>query len=171
MLQALFGFDGHLGRLAYLGMLLVQAVMLFVIGFVAGFVGAVLGVTMGGGARGGLGFGLVMLPVFVVSLWSSVALMVKRVRDTGLPPWLVVGAAFLLCALDAAVVTRFTGLRFFPPLAYMTPFGGFVTVAFTVFLLGWPGADGSGTDSRHGGHEAEDVYHRSGPRGFNRFPG
>lgn len=79
----------------------------------------------------------------IIGIWITLALQAKRIRDMGFNPWpWVIGVTAVMIA-DQFIFTHYTQLRFFPPLAEYTPFGGFLTAAYTIVLLLWPGADES----------------------------
>ena len=139
MIDALFGFRGHLGRLAFLGwnlagMALVGAITVAFLVLGAGL--AVVGVPSWGATI----LGLVMaLTAGGAGIWMSLALLGKRVRDTGLAPLLLVVGTIILLAVDQAVLTRFTDLRFFSPFAQHTPLGGLLATGSIIFVVCWPG--------------------------------
>ena len=86
MINALFGFRGRLGRLAFLGwnlvgMILVGAITIAFL--VLGTVLAALGVPSGGATILGV---LMALTAGGAGIWMTLALLSKRVRDIGLAP-------------------------------------------------------------------------------------
>ena len=111
---------------------------------------------------------LATLPLVVFSVWSSLALMIKRIRDTGLSPLAVIGAYFLVQLIDTVAIAHLTDMRLFAPFEYSTPLGAFVTVAFTVFLLLWPSEDAPSTGAAPDARDATDPYGRMGRRDFGR---
>jgi TPR repeat protein len=141
MIDALFGFRGRLGRLAFLswnlaGIVLVGAIALAFLILGAGLSGvlsqssgaaAVVGVLMAATAGG-------------VGIWATIALAAKRLRDIGLAPLPLMIAATILLAFDSFILTRLTGVRFFSPLAGYTPLGGLFTTGWMIFLICWPSA-------------------------------
>src|SRR3982751_6319794 len=97
MIDALFGFRGRLGRLAFLGwnlagMVLVGAIALAFLVLGAGL--AAVGTPSSGAKIVGM---LMALTAGGAGLWMTFALLSKRVRDIGLAPLpLVIGAMVLL---------------------------------------------------------------------------
>ena len=67
---------------------------------------------------------LMAVTAFGVGIWMTLALISKRVRDTGLAPLPLMIGAVVLLAIDDVVLTRFTDLRFISPFARQTPLGG-----------------------------------------------
>jgi uncharacterized membrane protein YhaH (DUF805 family) len=106
MIDALFGFRGYLGRLAFLGwnlagMALVGAITVAFLILGAGL--AVVGVPSWGATI----LGLVMaLTAGGAGICMSLALLSKRVRDTGLAPLPLVVGTIILFAVDQAVLTK-----------------------------------------------------------------
>jgi len=151
MINALFGFRGRLGRLAFLGwnlvgMILVGAITIAFL--VLGTVLAALGVPSGGATILGV---LMALTAGGAGIWMTLALLSKRVRDIGLAPLPLLIGAIALLALDDTVLTRFTDLRFFSPFARQTPLGGLLATGWFIFLICWPGR------SESGGPDAGDI--------------
>jgi uncharacterized membrane protein YhaH (DUF805 family) len=162
MFDALFGFGGHLGRLAYLGWSIALVGLAAVVGVATAVISIPLIMVFPP-----LGV-LAALPLVVFSVWSSLALMTKRIRDIGLPPLAVIGAVFLVQLIDTVAIARLTDMRFFAPFEYSTPLGAFVTAAFTVFLLLWPSEDLPSTGAPSDARDAADPYGRMGRRDFGR---
>jgi uncharacterized membrane protein YhaH (DUF805 family) len=141
MIDALFGFRGRLGRLAFLGWNL--AGMALVAAIAVGFL------VVGGGLSGVLSqvrgastiIGVLMAATAGgVGIWASIALVAKRLRDIGLAPLpIMIGVAILL-AFDQFILTRLTGVRFFSPFGGQTPLGGLFATGWVVFLICWPSA-------------------------------
>jgi uncharacterized membrane protein YhaH (DUF805 family) len=140
MIDALFGFRGRLGRLAFLGWNLTGMALVAAIAVAFLIVGAGLsGVLQVRGAATVLGV-LMAATAGGVGIWTTIALAAKRLRDIGLAPLpLMIGATILL-AFDFFVLTRLTGVRFFSPLAGYTPLGGLFATGWMVFLICWPSA-------------------------------
>ena len=82
---------------------------------------------------------------FGVGIWMTLALVGKRVRDTGLAPLPLMIGAVVLLAIDDVVLTRFTDLRFISPFARQTPLGGLLAAGSMIFLICWPGRSESGS--------------------------
>jgi uncharacterized membrane protein YhaH (DUF805 family) len=141
MIDALFGFQGRLARLAFLGwnlagmaLVAVMAVAFLVLG--AGLSGLLSGLH---GAPAILG-AITGLSCGVAGIWTTLALTTKRIRDVGLAPWpLIIGATAILM-VDYYSLTRLTEVRFFAPFAKYTPLGGLFAVAWIAFLICWPSA-------------------------------
>jgi TPR repeat protein/uncharacterized membrane protein YhaH (DUF805 family) len=145
MINALFGFRGRLGRLAFLGwnlaaMVLVGAIAVAFLVLGAGL--AAVGVPSGGAKILGV---LTALAAGGAGIWMTLALLSKRVRDIGLAPWPLMIGAIILLAVDVAVLARFTDLRFFSPFARQTPLGGLLATGSIIFLVCWPGRSESGS--------------------------
>jgi uncharacterized membrane protein YhaH (DUF805 family)/TPR repeat protein len=154
MIAALFGFQGRLGRLAFLGwnlagMAVVAAI--FVAFLALGGILAVAGAPSGGAKI--LGF-LMAYTAYGVGIWMTLALVSKRVRDTGLAPLPLMIGAIVLFAIDDVVLTRFTDLRFISPFARQTPLGGLLAAGSMIFLICWPGR------SEYGSLDSNDVAMR-----------
>lgn len=145
MIDALFGFRGRLGRLAFLGwnlagMALVGAIVVVFLVLGAGL--AAVGVPSGGAKILGV---LMALTAGGAGIWMTLALLGKRVRDIGLAPLPLMIGAIMLLAVDEAVLTRFTDLRFLSPFARQTPLGGLIATGSIIFLVCWPGRSESGS--------------------------
>jgi uncharacterized membrane protein YhaH (DUF805 family) len=161
MLATLFGFQGRLGRLPYLGW---SAAAMFLLIAVAAFF-LVVGIGLAGatspdGAGPKILGGLMALTSLVVGMWTSLALSAKRIRDTGFAPLPVIIGFLLLTLVDALILTRLTGVRFFWPFAQYTPLGGLAAIAGMVFLLCWPSAPARLPDAP-GAREAAGFQRRS----------
>ena len=144
MIDALFGFRGSLGRLAFLGwnlaaLALVGAIIVAFLVVGAGL--AALGAPSGGATVLGI---LMALTAGGAGLWMSLALLGKRLQDIGLAPLPWVAGAIILLAVDQAVLTGFTDLRFVTPFAHHTPLGGVLAAGSIIFLVCWPGRNSSG---------------------------
>jgi uncharacterized membrane protein YhaH (DUF805 family) len=140
MIGALFGFQGRLARLAFLGwnlaaMALVAAIALAYLALGTGLSGLLSGIrgapTFFGAATG--------LTCAAAGIWMTLALTTKRVRDIGLAPLPLVVAATAVLMVDHYSLTRLTELRFFPPFANYTPLGGLLAFTWLVLLICWPG--------------------------------
>jgi uncharacterized membrane protein YhaH (DUF805 family)/TPR repeat protein len=148
MIDALFGFRGRLGRLAFLGWNLVALVLVATLAVAF----LILGVGFSGihslasGARAILGV-LIAVTAGGIGIWTALALTAKRLRDTGLAPLPVIVGAAVLFTFDYFILTRFTGVRFFSPFAGHTLPGGLLATGWVVFLICWPGASGPGFDA------------------------
>jgi uncharacterized membrane protein YhaH (DUF805 family) len=139
--NALFGFRGSLGRLAFLGWNLAAMVAVGAIAVAFLILGAGLSIVLSpsGGSPQVLG---VMIAVTTggAGIWTALAVTVKRVRDTGLAPWPVVIGVTLLLTFDYIILARFTGVRFFWPFGGHTPLGGLLATGWFAFLVCWPSA-------------------------------
>jgi uncharacterized membrane protein YhaH (DUF805 family) len=169
MLATLFGFQGRLGRLPYLGwsvaaMFLLIAVVAFFLIVGIGLAGA----TSAYGAGPKILGGLMALTSMVVGAWTTLALSAKRIRDTGFAPLPVIIGFVLLSLVDALILTRLTGVRFFWPFAQYTPLGGLAGIAGTVFLFCWPSAPARSPDAAGAREGAGDGLRRASPTGFQR---
>jgi uncharacterized membrane protein YhaH (DUF805 family) len=137
MVEALFSFRGRMGRLAYLGWTFAAAGVAFVL---------VLAALLGGAAAipnlGRQNAPLLVLILFgllgIVIFWSSLALAVKRIRDTGFPPWLVIGVVWFIIIIDQLGLLNMIGADLPWPLERQTPVGGVVELVYVLFLLFWP---------------------------------
>ena len=144
MLQAIFGFRGQLGRLAFLGWTGAATILVFVVTMVFLAAGGVLAGILPADGGGPRILGLSMaVAAFVIGIWSTLALQAKRLRDIGLGPlkWMIGVTALLM--VDQWALTHVTDLRFFPPLSHYTPLGGLICVAYMIVLLLWPSAEES----------------------------
>src|SRR4051812_3912876 len=117
MINTLFAFRGRLGRQAFLGwnlagMALVGAIAVAFL--VLGASLAAIGVPSGGATILGI---LTALAAGGAGIWMTLALLSKRVRDIGLAPMPLITGAIILLAVDGAVLTGFTDLRFLSPFA------------------------------------------------------
>jgi uncharacterized membrane protein YhaH (DUF805 family)/TPR repeat protein len=144
MIDALFGFQGRLQRLAFLGwnlagMILVGAIA---VGFL--ILGAVF--SQAGGAATVLGV-LMALSCGGTGIWMTLALTAKRIRDIGLAPLPVMIAAIVLLTFDYYFLTGLTGVRFFSPFGQYTPLGGLFAAGSMVLLICWPSATGPASDA------------------------
>ena len=92
--QTLFSFQGRIRRttywLAHLGLIGVVFAICLIFGVIGGMLGAAAGVGQSDGASGpALALGLlvmaVFLPLWVVMVWSGLALAVKRCHDRDYP--------------------------------------------------------------------------------------
>jgi uncharacterized membrane protein YhaH (DUF805 family) len=141
--DALFGFQGRMGRLAFLGWNLAALVLVGAIAVAFLILGAGLSLVLSRSSGGPQFLGVMMAVTAAgAGIWTALALTVKRVRDTGLAPWPVIIAATLLLMLDYTILTRFTGVRFVSPFSGYTPLGGLLATGWLVFLVCWPGAGG-----------------------------
>jgi uncharacterized membrane protein YhaH (DUF805 family) len=139
VLAKLFSFRGRLTRLEFLGWSF-AAVFIFTIG-------AVLIMTLGvidGRMNAAVTGIIVVLAVLIAAVWSGLALQVKRVRDMGFSPLLVIGGLFAFEFIDTLVLRHFVHLSFFP-LSLHSAVGELAQLAFIGVLLFWPSASG---DSR-----------------------
>jgi TPR repeat protein/uncharacterized membrane protein YhaH (DUF805 family) len=150
--DALFGFRGHMGRLAFLGWHLAALVLVGAITVAFLILGAVLSrvLSPSSGAPQVLG---VMMAVTAggAGMWASLALTAKRIRDTGFAPWPAIIGVIILLTLDHYLLARFTGVRFFSPFASQTPLGGLLATGWFAFLVCWPSA----ASARNSGASAE----------------
>lgn len=145
MISALFGFDGRLGRLAFLGwylagMALVGAIVIAFLVLGAGL--AAIGAPSGVAKILGI---LTAVTAAGAGLWIILALLSKRVRDMGLAPLPLMIGAIIVLAVDETVLTRLTDLRFLSPFARQTPLGGLLATCSIIFLICWPGRSESGS--------------------------
>lgn len=137
--DALFGFQGRLGRLAFLGWNLAAMALVAAIAVAFLILGAGLSQVLSPASGGPQILG-VMTAVTAggVGIWTALALTAKRVRDTGLAPLPWIAGAIILLTLDQTILTRFTELRFFAPFAGHTPLGGLLATGWFAFLVCWP---------------------------------
>jgi TPR repeat protein len=139
--DALFGFRGHMGRLAFLGWHLAALVLVGAITVAFLILGAGLSRVLSPSSGGPQVLG-VMTAVTAggAGIWASVALTAKRIRDTGFAPWPPIIAVIILLTLDQIILARFTDVRFFSPFAGHTPLGGLLATGWFAFLVCWPSA-------------------------------
>lgn len=139
MLGKLFSFRGRMGRLAYLGWIVVAAILgsVFVtVLILAGVLGGAangVGVAVAGGAVAAL---VGMLPL----LWSCCALAAKRLRDAGFAPLLVLPAVTAFSLFDALVLSRHIGTVGLSGVVHNSPVGFGVNAVLGFVLLLWPSA-------------------------------
>src|ERR1700754_2392317 len=139
--DALFKFQGRLGRLAFLGWNLAALALVAAIVVAFLILGAGLSLVLSPSSGGPQVLGLMTVVTGAgAAIWTTLALTVKRVRDTGLAPWPVTIGAILLLMVDYAFLTRFTDVRFFSPFAGQTPLGGLLATGWFAFLVCWRGA-------------------------------
>jgi len=142
MLAKLFSFKGRLARLEFLGWSFAAIVAIWL---TATFLVATAIVDFKN--SGGLGtiaiVFLIGLAMCVALIWSGLALAVKRIRDIGYSPLLVIGALILYDIVDMAVLTYFIPMRAFWPFQQYTIIGGTVHLVYFAALLLLPseGAD------------------------------
>jgi TPR repeat protein/uncharacterized membrane protein YhaH (DUF805 family) len=138
--DALFGFEGRLGRLAFLGWNLAAFILVAAIAVAFLMLGAGLSLVLSRSSGAPQILGMIMgVTAGAAGIWTALALAVKRVRDTGMAPWPVIIGVILLLALDHIIIARITDVRFFSPFANQTPLGGVLATAWFVFLFCWPG--------------------------------
>jgi uncharacterized membrane protein YhaH (DUF805 family) len=138
VLDKLFSFRGRLSRLQFLGWTIALAVI-FTVGTVVlvttGVVsGQMLHARSSPGAIG-LAAGLAML---ILYLWSGLALQVKRIRDIGLSPLLVIVGLMIFSFIDGLILSRYLHFRLWP-FQHQATISGLVNLAFMGMLLFWPG--------------------------------
>jgi uncharacterized membrane protein YhaH (DUF805 family) len=139
VLAKLFSFHGRLTRLEFLGwsfgatFIFIGAAVLFI----------VLGVSDGrmNAAVTGL---IAILALVVAAVWSGLALQVKRVRDMGFSPLLVIGGLIAFEVFDTMVLRHVVHLSLFPLAGYHTAVGELAQLAFIGVLLFWPSAGRGG---------------------------
>ena len=138
MLAKLFSFHGRLTRLEFLGwsfaatfIFIGAAILFIVLGVIDGRMNA---------AVTGL---IAILAVVVAAMWSGLALQVKRVRDMGFSPLMVIGGLMVFEVIDTLMLRRFVHLSFFPG-GLHTAVGELTQLAFIGVLLFWPSAGRGG---------------------------
>jgi uncharacterized membrane protein YhaH (DUF805 family) len=143
MLAKLFSFKGRLTRLEFLGWSVAAIVAIWL---TTTFLVATA-IIQFKAAGGGLGTILIVLltglAMCVALIWSGLALAVKRIRDTGYSPLLVIGALILYDIVDVLVLTYFIPMRAFRPFDQYTIVGGIVHLVYFAALVLLPseGAD------------------------------
>lgn len=85
-------------------------------------------------AAGALWAMLLAVPV----LWAMAAPMVKRCRDAGLPPLAMLGAVFLMPALDRMLLAPVFNARLAWPLDWMTPISGAIIASAVLLMVCMP---------------------------------
>ena len=141
MLNAIFVFNGKLGRVAFLGWMLAATLLVFTITFVFLMLGGVLAGFLSAYGSGPYILGTAMaLTALVIGIWSALALQTKRIRDMGYRPltWMLVVSIVMM--IDQWALTPLTDVRFFPPFAQYTPLGGLTAAAYLILLMCWPTA-------------------------------
>ena len=139
MFAKLFSFRGRLTRLEFLGWSFAGAFI---------FIGApilfiVLGVIDGRMSAAVTGF-IAILAVVVAAVWSGLALQVKRVRDMGFSPLMVIGGLIAFEVFDTMVLRHVVHLSLFPVGGFHTVVGELAQLAFIGVLLFWPSAGRGG---------------------------
>jgi uncharacterized membrane protein YhaH (DUF805 family) len=138
VLAKLFSFQGRLTRLQFLGwsfaaggVLTASAVLFIVLGVIDGRMNAaVTGV-------------IAILAVVVAAVWSGLALQVKRIRDMGLSPLLVIGGLMAFEVFDTLVLRHVVHVSFLPG-GLHSAVGELAQLAFLGALLFWPSAGHGG---------------------------
>ena len=141
--QVLFGFEGRLPRLRWLGWSCAVFAATAVVWSLAFFLGYALESQGNGIAM--LAAGLVAGVWGIVLVWTSLALNAKRLHDLGLSGW------HLLWINGANVVAQFTAERV-PVLAMLCGLAGLVVAAVFIFKKGTPGPNAYGGDPVGPGH-------------------
>ena len=158
MLAKLFSFRGRLTRLEFLGWSF-GATFIF-IGVAVLFI--VLGVIDGRMSAAVTGL-IAIVAVVVAALWSGLALQVKRIRDMGFGPLMVIGGLMAFEVIDTLMLRRFVHLSFFPG-GLHTAVGELVQLAFLGVLLFWPSAGREGAWREEPGDVAPVTPQASAPR-------
>jgi len=137
MLAKLFSFKGRLSRLEFLGWSFAAIVAIWL---TATFlVAAALFDFKNSGGLGTIAIVLLIgLAVCVALIWSGLALAVKRIRDIGYSPVLVIGALILYDIVDVLVLRYFIPVRAFSPFQQYTIVGGVVHLVYFAALLVLP---------------------------------
>src|SRR3954447_26414628 len=95
--EALFGFQGRLGRLAFLGWHLAALLLVGAITVAFLILGAALSRVLSPSSGGPAILGVLMaVTAGGAGIWASLALTAKRVRDTGWAPWPAILGVILL---------------------------------------------------------------------------
>lgn len=136
----LFSFSGRIGRLSYLfGSLAVAIGSIVPALLLMGFVVALA-------ATGpGLFLAIPLVLAFGVAMgWIGLALQVRRCRDIGWDPWVVLGGWMTMGAVDALVAYRVPSLALATDHHHHhgTAVGAVLNLAMWGALLLWPGRDG-----------------------------
>lgn len=80
--QILFSFQGRIPRRQYWGAYLVQMLLMFVLGFIAVFIARAAGAADGGQL-------VAIAPIYVIALWSGLAVSIKRCHDRDRSGWFI----------------------------------------------------------------------------------
>lgn len=139
-MSVLFSFRGRCGRLAYLGIFVVQMV-LFLIALSVGAVGLAAGV-MGSGIAGLLGV-LAVVGGVIAMAWIGAAALARRTRDIGWKPVVVLPLWYVLSIVPLMV----------PPLALLV----FPVQAVVGLILLFKGPVPYDVDDRARGHSLSDT--------------
>lgn len=150
-----FQFGGRIGRLAYFGRIMAMTlVVVLAIGVAAYFMLA---------AGRGTAFDMPSLPpvalalaavVMIPAAWSSLALMVRRLRDIGLPPLPVIGLFAAFVFFDHVALANLFRTLGWPTVGGGSLLGLAIQTAAGLALLLVPG-------------DALSDPHQAGPAGFD----
>lgn len=135
VIDGFFGFDGRLGRLGYLWRsVLAQAALTLVMLIALGL----LAVNVRGFERYAAWGRSLVPPLMLLALWSNVALVSRRLRDTGLEPTYVVPLYAALWVISVVLLEPLGMLR---PETFglMRHSWAALQYATAIPLLFWPG--------------------------------
>ncbi len=147
MYNNFFSFNGRVGRSRFIiltfalafsvviGIYILKVINLFISGMIP------IGITYF------IAHGLIAV-LFLAATWCSLSLIVRRVRDMGMPPIIVVPLIASLQIFDAFLLTKLIDVRFIPPYSDNTPLGGAVNLITTFALLFWPSASPVGSHNQ-----------------------
>jgi uncharacterized membrane protein YhaH (DUF805 family) len=137
MIESLFSFRGRMGRLAYAGWTFATVGILFFFVFAALLSGAAAIPSLG--RQNAPLFVLFLFGLLaVVMFWSSLALSVKRIRDTGFSPLVVIGVAWSIMVVSAFIPMDVIDAKSIWPFGRQTPISAITELAFVLFLVFWP---------------------------------
>lgn len=86
--QILFSFKGRIPRRQYWGAYLVQILLILVVAFIGGLVAGVAGGADSAGS-GEAVISLIFIPIYVIAVWSGLAVSVKRCHDRDRSGWFI----------------------------------------------------------------------------------
>lgn len=135
----MFLFRGNLGRLAYLGYMLLAVacgILVCLALLVVEFILALISEATTFDPR--LSAYVSIVVAMTTIAWISLSVTTARIRNAGYPPLPFVGGYMILILLDFFVITQLTDLRFFYPFQDYTPIGGLSSIAFYLIAFCWP---------------------------------
>ncbi|MCJ2068595.1 DUF805 domain-containing protein [Methylobacterium sp. J-030] len=139
----LFSFSGRVGRVTYILSTLALGVGAVVLA--AGALFAIFGFLKGSGSHAPTGPALFLwLPLLVVlgftCAWSHLTFQVRRLRDIGWNPWIVLGCWFAVCIFDAVLAHAMPAMALRNH--HSTIIGMLCNLAIFGALWFWPGTEG-----------------------------
>jgi uncharacterized membrane protein YhaH (DUF805 family) len=135
MLFALFSWSGRLGRLAYFGYSILLVTVLLVLGLVL-----LLPLR---NASDGTGVGIAIAVILVLmAIWGGFCLVAKRLHDLDVSAWHYAWIILVPALCDGSgTVLKQSGMTL--PGLLTSLLGAVISLLVGVFLLFWPGTDGT----------------------------